>query len=125
MIRALQPVEFMEMARKRARAGAINGEQGAECQQVVRYTALIGGILYGLVHQGTLQKQHDEHRVSLLPLLISLRQQSQTGSSLASSQRREEMWTAVGNAEIGACFSPAVGGSGRIKTYPMGLVVEL
>jgi hypothetical protein len=31
--------------------------------QVVRYTALLSGIAYGLVHQGTLQKTHDEEKV--------------------------------------------------------------
>ena len=32
-------------------------------QQVVRYSALIGGIFYGLLHQGTLQRKHDEDKV--------------------------------------------------------------
>lgn len=124
---ALNPVDFMEMekAGKRARAGALKREQGAKCQQVVRYTALIGGILYGLVHQGTLQKQHDEHRVSRLPSLILFRQQSQTGSLLARSAKEARSWRPrAGNAEIGACFSPAVSGTGRINAHPMG-VVEL
>ena len=31
--------------------------------QVVRYSALIGGIFYGLLHQGTLQRKHDEDKV--------------------------------------------------------------
>jgi hypothetical protein len=33
--------------------------------QVVRYSALIGGIFYGLLHQGTLQRKHDEDKVCL------------------------------------------------------------
>lgn len=29
----------------------------------MRYTALIGGIFYGLVHQGTLQRKYDDDKV--------------------------------------------------------------
>ena len=38
------------------------GRTGAN-HQVVRYSALIGGIFYGLLHQGTLQRKHDEDKV--------------------------------------------------------------
>ncbi|EMD42314.1 hypothetical protein CERSUDRAFT_129903 [Gelatoporia subvermispora B] len=30
---------------------------------VVRYTALLTGVFYGIVHRRTLQKQHDEERL--------------------------------------------------------------
>jgi len=33
--------------------------------QVVRYSALIGGIFYGLLHQGTLQRKYDDDKVCL------------------------------------------------------------
>jgi hypothetical protein len=38
--------------------------------QVVRYSALIGGIFYGLLHQGTLQRKHDEDKVCLDSVML-------------------------------------------------------
>ncbi|RSH93355.1 hypothetical protein EHS25_007711 [Saitozyma podzolica] len=35
----------------------------SQTRNVVRYTALLSGIAYGFVHQGTLQKTHDEEKV--------------------------------------------------------------
>jgi hypothetical protein len=39
-------------------------------EQVVRYSALIGGIFYGLLHQGTLQRKHDEDKVCLYSVVL-------------------------------------------------------
>jgi hypothetical protein len=49
--------------------GLRRGFRGETCPlliilQVVRYTALLSGITYGIYHQSTLQKQHDADKAS-------------------------------------------------------------